>query len=72
MGYRSKERILQRILYCPRSSLKMVNILSHQGNANYNNSDFILHLSEWLNSNTQATAQADEDVSKGNSPLFLV
>ena len=43
----------------------MFNILNHQGNANQNNPrDSISHLSEWLRSKTQVTADAHEDVEK--------
>jgi hypothetical protein len=42
----------------------MFNILSHQENANQNNSDSISHQSEWLRSKTQVTADASKDVEK--------
>jgi hypothetical protein len=38
----------------------MFNILSHQGHAN----QYILHSSEWLKSNTQMIADAEEDVEQ--------
>ena len=44
----------------------MFKVLSHQGNANQNNSEiFILHLSEWLIPNNQEIAHAGEDVEQG-------
>jgi hypothetical protein len=42
----------------------MFNILSHQGNANQNNSDSTSHQSECLRSKIQVTADAGEDVEK--------
>jgi hypothetical protein len=43
----------------------MFNILSHQGNANQNDSDSTLHSSEWLRSKTQRTVHTGEDVEQG-------
>jgi hypothetical protein len=44
----------------------MLNILSHQGNANQNISEIPLdNQSEWLRSKTQETAHAGEDVEQG-------
>ena len=43
----------------------MFSILSHQGNANQNDSDPFLDQSEWLRSKTQVTADAGEDVEQG-------
>jgi hypothetical protein len=43
----------------------MINILSHQGNANQNNlRDSTSHHSEWLRSKTPLTVDAGEDVEK--------
>jgi hypothetical protein len=42
----------------------MFNILSHQGNANLTTLRFHLHLSEWLRSKTQVTADVGKDVEK--------
>ena len=44
----------------------MLNILSHQGNANQNNPEtlYASHQSEWLRSKTQVTANAGEDAEE--------
>ena len=43
----------------------MLNLLSDQGNANQNNIDTILYLSEWINSKTPMIAYVGEDVELG-------
>ena len=42
----------------------MLNVLSHQGNANQNNPEFSPHQSEWLRLKTQETVGTGEDVDK--------
>jgi len=56
MGYRGQERILNRgILNVLKAPKEMFNILSHQENANQNNSESTSHQSEWLRSKTHLT-----------------
>jgi hypothetical protein len=66
MGFRAERRILVRGLTNGLEALKeMFNILSHQENANQNDSETILQLSEWLRSKTQLTVHAGDDVEQG-------
>ena len=52
----------------------MFNILNHQGNANQNNPEISpssIHQSEGLQSKTQVTADAGEDVEKEEHSSFV-
>ena len=73
MGYRAKQRILNRGISNGQEGLKeMFNILSHQGNPNQNDSDSSLHTPEWLRSSTQGTPYAGKMWSKGNTLSLVV
>ena len=46
------------------SSKEVLNILSHQGNANQNNPEIPPHTSQWLRLKIQMIAEAGEDEEK--------
>ena len=72
MGYRSKQRILNRKISNDRETFKkMFTILDHQGNANQKTLRFPFILSEWLRSKSQVTAHAGKDMEQGNTPSLL-
>jgi hypothetical protein len=69
MEYRAKQRIIIKEISNGQEALKeRVNIPSHQGNANQNDSDSILPPPEWLRlkqkHKTQGIDHAVEDVDK--------
>ena len=67
MRYRPNQRILSRTTSNGAKTLKeRLNVLNHQGNANPNISEIqSLHSSEWLRSKSPLTANAVDDVEKG-------
>jgi hypothetical protein len=67
MGYRSKQRILNRGIFNGTLALKeRLKVLSHQRNANQNDPEIcsILYPSEWLRLKTQVTAHASMDMEQ--------
>ena len=68
MGYRTRQRILNKEILNPQDTLKkMPNILSHYRNSNQNYPEFLPINS--LNSETEATAPVSEDVIKHSMRL---
>ena len=70
MGYRTKQRILNRAISNCWEALKEMfkKPFNHEGNTNQVNWGSILYPSDWLRSKTQETAHASEEMwSKANT-----
>ena len=71
MECRAKQKILKREISNGQEALKeMVKVLSHQGNANHNNSEVLLYPSEMVRSKSQEIAHTGKDIEQGEHSLI--